>query len=101
MAEKWTNTSSPDWRWINPKPFEALNHFTTPCSLLTAFPCSEFALANGVFQTGLGNVRGRALGRRKTSFLNAALCWHKSSRQSRNIAKFMGRLDLLKAAHCG
>ncbi len=32
MAEKWTNTSSPDWRWMNPKPFAALNHFTVPCS---------------------------------------------------------------------
>src|ERR1700733_3671114 len=33
MAEKWTKTSSPDWRWMNPKPFAALNHFTVPCSL--------------------------------------------------------------------
>src|SRR5215469_14969276 len=32
MAEKWTKTSSPDWRWINPKPLLALNHFTVPCS---------------------------------------------------------------------
>src|SRR6202011_3240091 len=33
MAEKWTKTSSPDWRWMNPKPLLALNHFTVPCSL--------------------------------------------------------------------
>src|ERR1017187_9391466 len=32
MAEKWTKTSSPDWRWMNPNPFAALNHFTVPCS---------------------------------------------------------------------
>src|SRR5271154_1803465 len=33
MAEKWTKTSSPDWRWMNPNPLLALNHFTVPCSL--------------------------------------------------------------------
>src|ERR1700693_4253386 len=33
MAEKLTKTSSPDWRWMNPKPLLALNHFTVPCSL--------------------------------------------------------------------
>src|SRR6266852_1960466 len=32
LAEKWTKTSSPDWRWMNPKPLLALNHFTVPCS---------------------------------------------------------------------
>src|SRR5215472_967989 len=37
MAEKWTKTSSPLWRWMNPKPLLALNHFTVPCSLFTAF----------------------------------------------------------------
>src|SRR6266704_2753500 len=37
MAEKCTNTSSPVWRWMNPYPFEALNHFTVPCSF-TAQP---------------------------------------------------------------
>src|SRR6516162_1711799 len=31
MAEKWTKTSSPDWRWMNPKPLLALNHLTVPC----------------------------------------------------------------------
>src|SRR6516162_1962641 len=36
MAEKWTKTSSPLWRWMNPKPLLALNHFTVPCSLFTA-----------------------------------------------------------------
>src|SRR5271165_566308 len=34
MAEKWQKTSSPDWRWMNPNPFAALNHFTVPCSLI-------------------------------------------------------------------
>ena len=24
--------TSPDWRWMNPKPLLALNHFTVPCS---------------------------------------------------------------------
>src|ERR1700676_401632 len=33
MAEKWTKTSSPDWRWMNPNPLLALNHLTVPCSL--------------------------------------------------------------------
>src|SRR6202521_5046888 len=33
MEEKWTKTSSPDWRWMNPNPLLALNHFTVPCSL--------------------------------------------------------------------
>src|SRR5271155_2929434 len=32
IAEKCTKTSSPVWRWIKPKPFDALNHFTVPCS---------------------------------------------------------------------
>src|SRR6266567_4297309 len=32
IAEKCTKTSSPVWRWMNPNPFEALNHFTVPCS---------------------------------------------------------------------
>src|SRR5260370_20983510 len=32
IAEKCTKTSSPVWRWMNPKPFEALNHLTVPCS---------------------------------------------------------------------
>src|SRR5579885_1520603 len=36
MAEKWTKTSSPVWRWMNPKPLLALNHFTVPCSLFTS-----------------------------------------------------------------
>src|SRR6184192_1667065 len=36
IAEKWTKTSSPLWRWMKPKPLLALNHFTVPCSLLTA-----------------------------------------------------------------
>ena len=36
IEEKWTKTSSPDWRWMNPKPLLALNHFTVPCSF-TAF----------------------------------------------------------------
>jgi hypothetical protein len=34
MAEKCTNTSSPVSRWMNPKPFAALNHFTVPFSLI-------------------------------------------------------------------
>src|SRR6266700_832818 len=34
MAEKWTNTSSPLSRWMNPKPFPALNHFTVPVSFM-------------------------------------------------------------------
>jgi hypothetical protein len=38
MAEKWTKTSSPDWRWMNPNPFAALNHFTVPCSLIDLLP---------------------------------------------------------------
>src|ERR1700677_2824671 len=38
MAEKWTKTSSPDWRWMNPKPLLALNHFTVPCSLTDVLP---------------------------------------------------------------
>ena len=40
IAEKWTKTSSPVWRWMNPKPLLALNHFTVPCSfnaILTLF----------------------------------------------------------------
>src|SRR5580698_4355588 len=40
MAEKWTKTSSPDWRWMNPKPLLALNHFTVPCSLTDVLPFS-------------------------------------------------------------
>src|SRR5260370_2145002 len=36
MAEKWRKTSSPLWRWMKPEPLLALNHFTVPCSLLTA-----------------------------------------------------------------
>src|ERR1700735_239631 len=38
IAEKWTKTSSPDWRWMNPKPLLALNHFTVPCSLTDVLP---------------------------------------------------------------
>jgi hypothetical protein len=38
MAEKWTKTSSPDWRWMNPNPLLALNHFTVPCSLIDLLP---------------------------------------------------------------
>src|SRR5580704_9357920 len=38
MAEKWTKTSSPDWRWMNPNPLLALNHLTVPCSLTDVFP---------------------------------------------------------------
>src|SRR6266700_789676 len=34
MAEKCTNTSSPDWRLIKPKPLASLNHFTVPCSIV-------------------------------------------------------------------
>src|SRR6202795_1267371 len=47
MAEKCTNTSSPLWRWMKPKPLLALNHFTVPCSLLTAllFPVSRLRLS--------------------------------------------------------
>src|SRR5208282_68761 len=41
MAEKCTNTSSPLSRWINPKPFPALNHFTVPVSF-TFSPCCCF-----------------------------------------------------------
>src|ERR1700723_3290113 len=41
MAEKWTKTSSPDWRWMNPKPLLALNHFTVPCSLTDVLPSFE------------------------------------------------------------
>src|SRR6266849_8690654 len=35
-GENCTKTSSPLWRWMKPKPLLALNHFTVPCSLLTA-----------------------------------------------------------------
>jgi hypothetical protein len=45
IAEKWTKTSSPLWRWMNPKPLLALNHFTVPCSLLTALLVSVNRLA--------------------------------------------------------
>src|SRR5438094_7460119 len=31
MAEKWTNTSSPSGRSMNPYPFSLLNHLTVPC----------------------------------------------------------------------
>src|SRR5271154_3485162 len=37
MAEKWTKTSSPDWRWMNPNPLLALNHLTVPCSLTDVY----------------------------------------------------------------
>jgi len=43
MAEKCTNTSSPLSRWINPKPFPALNHFTVPVSF-TFSPCCYFVI---------------------------------------------------------
>src|SRR5690349_20950965 len=43
MAEKWTNTSSPVERWINPYPFAPLNHFTVPFSLLTLTPFASFS----------------------------------------------------------
>src|SRR5271168_2100843 len=43
MAEKWTKMSSPDWRWMNPNPLLALNHFTVPCSF-TVFPFHLFEL---------------------------------------------------------
>src|SRR6202011_2169761 len=43
MAEKWTKMSSPDWRWMNPNPLLALNHFTVPCSF-TVFPFHYFEL---------------------------------------------------------
>jgi hypothetical protein len=49
MAEKCTKTSSPLWRWMNPKPLLALNHFTVPCSLLTAL----------LFSVEPGRVTGR------------------------------------------
>src|SRR5271154_3779581 len=35
--------SSPDWRWMNPKPLLALNHLTVPCSF-TVFPFHSFEL---------------------------------------------------------
>ena len=37
LAEKWTKTSSPLWRWMKPKPLLALNHFTVPCSFTDQF----------------------------------------------------------------
>src|ERR1700733_14021910 len=43
IAEKCTNTSSPLSRWINPKPFPALNHFTVPVSF-TFSPCCYFVI---------------------------------------------------------
>jgi len=30
MALKCTNTSAPPSRWMKPKPFASLNHFTVP-----------------------------------------------------------------------
>src|SRR5437773_7010563 len=46
MAEKWANTSAPPSSGVmNPKPFSALNHFTTPTAMsspqeaMEATPC--------------------------------------------------------------
>src|SRR6266481_3111528 len=85
---------------MKPKPFEALNHFTVPCSLLTALPCSEFALAICV----LGLPRRKWLdthrGGWKRGSLHAGVCCHSSAWQSRNIAGMTGRrLDSVEAAH--
>src|SRR5208282_2360539 len=57
MAEKWTKTSSPDWRWMNPNPLLALNHFTVPCSF-NVFP--SFNLGYLLFSTASRRKRKRA-----------------------------------------
>src|SRR5947209_14791841 len=41
IAEKWTKTSSPFSRWINPNPLAALNHFTIPVSFKTTPSASD------------------------------------------------------------
>src|SRR5579872_1247052 len=58
MAEKCTNTSSPVWRWINPKPLLALNHFTVPCSLFT----SRFSFRKSYLMLRLPNLIERGCG---------------------------------------
>src|ERR1035441_2706643 len=59
MAEKWTNTSSPFSRWMNPKPFPALNHFTVPVSFMLLSLFSGLFLAIKVLTSGLRAVRRR------------------------------------------
>src|SRR3954463_15585124 len=44
IAEKCTNTSSPVWRLIKPKPLASLNHFTVPCSIVFSYFFVEFLL---------------------------------------------------------
>jgi hypothetical protein len=44
IAEKWAKTSSPFWRWMNPKPLLALNDFTVPIVPLVIHFRPEFLL---------------------------------------------------------
>src|SRR5574340_663424 len=63
MAEKWTKTSSPDCRWMNPKPLLALNHFTVPCSFnyVSLFCLSYLALLSTASSQKKDRTCGRAV----------------------------------------
>src|SRR6476646_7591093 len=41
MLEKWTTTSSPCSREMNPKPFSALKNLTVPCATNTRFSARQ------------------------------------------------------------
>src|SRR5260370_19565848 len=55
MAEKWTNTSSPLSRWMNPKLFPALNHFNVPVSFISLSSLSVSSVE--VMTSGLRALR--------------------------------------------
>src|ERR1700740_1909117 len=81
---------------MKPYPFAALNHFTTPCSLLNFFtPRRDLRDLPGV--TPVGGARlwpgSRALAplRDYKTQSNAAQCWHKTARPVQNLCRLTRR----------
>ena len=68
MAEKWTKTSSPLSRWINPKPFAALNHFTVPVSFKTtpSAICPAVSIDGGTAVGIKDSTGGPAVSKKRT-----------------------------------
>src|SRR5271156_3229077 len=72
IAEKCTKTSSPVWRWIKPKPFDALNHFTVPCSF-TLQPRVELLCRLALFPEDLSVLSARRSTTRSCRFRHCLL----------------------------
>src|SRR6266478_984065 len=86
IAEKCTKTSSPVWRWMNPNPFEALNHFTVPCSF-TCKPHMRNSDRVGVVDIGIAlrlSVRFQRPQNLCLQPLERIRGWYKSSKRQVN-----------------